>query len=933
MSIVLAKDHIFSPWLKQPVIWLVIACGMVLPFSGQLPTGLFFDDPVNYLPLHTGLEFFSISVAILIFAIVWHTREMHVDGRSLFLASLFLGVALLDFLHVISYMGMPDFVTPSAPGKAIHFWLAARLLAAFALLGGVLWACNQLKKTGWQFLMLLFILTVVGLVSWAQLFHPELVPVTFIPEKGLTEYKVNMEYFISLLYFIAAGLMLYKSERATQRYWLYLGAAALVMMFSEFYFTLYEKVTDVYNLLGHIYKVIAYALVYQAVFVVSVREPYQLVQKLQAQHEKMANQLRESQQIAHLGQWEIEFPSNKLTWSEGVFELFELDSDKFGASYESFLLACHPDDRQKIDDNFTESVKSKMPYEFVHRLLMKDGRIKWVREQGVTEYDAEGQPKRTKGVVIEITKIFKMEESLRESELHYRTIAESLPVPLAVNDLEGKVTFLNKCFTDTFGYSLADFTHVDKWWPLAYPDPVYREKISNDWSLRAEKMQRGEFVDPVEAYVTCKNGMVRTVLSSAVQFSPNEHMVYLFDISELKRAEKNSHELREQLAQSSKMEAIGHLTAGVAHDFNNMLGAIMGYGELSQHMLAAGNTDKVAYYQGEILKAGNRAKELILQMLTFSRLSPEGDGKSAPVVGLSMIVKEVVSLLRSSIPRTVDLNYNIEVDDLRVQVQPVQLHQIILNLGVNARDSMGEYGRIDITLGTQHIERTLCHSCTKEFSGDYAKISVKDNGSGIPEHILKKVFDPFFTTKDVGKGTGMGLSVVHGLVHALGGHIQISSGSNMGTEISILLPLAHSILHADPVVAQSLTVNIQGARIMIVDDEKAMLAMLHESLSAHGAEILSYDDPILALGEFALHQEQIDLVITDESMPGLSGIALTASLLALKPTLPIILCTGYSDHANPEVAAQVGIKGFFYKPLVMVDLLRKIDELLHVKKD
>jgi PAS domain S-box-containing protein len=930
---VLEKVRFYLPWLKQPVILLVIACGMVLPFSSQLPTGHFFDDPVSYLPLHSALEFFSISVAILIFAIVWHTRENHEDGRSLFLASLFLGVALLDFLHVLSYMGMPAFITPSGPGKAIHFWLAARLLAAIALLGGVLWTFNQLKRSAWQFLMLICILTVVGLVSWAQLFYPEFVPVTFIPGKGLTEYKVNMEYFISLLYLIAAGLMLYKSERATQRYWLYLGSAALIMMFSEFYFTLYAKVTDIYNLLGHIYKVIAYGIVYQAVFVISVREPYELVQRLQMQHEKLANQLRESQKIAHLGQWEFEFSSRKVTWSEGVYELFELESAQFGASYESFLLACHPDDRQKIDDNFTTSVKLKLPYEFVHRLLMKDGRIKWVRELGVTEYDADGQPKHTKGVVMEITKIIKMEESLRESELHYRTIAESLPVPLAVNDLEGKVTFLNKSFTETFGYSLADFSHISQWWPLAYPDPVYREKVSNDWRIRAEKISQGEFVPPVEANVTCKNGLVRAVISSAVQFSPKEHMVYLYDISELKRAEKNTHELREQLAQATKMEAIGHLTAGVAHDFNNMLGAIMGYGELSQHMLAAGNIDKVAYYQGEILKAGNRAKELILQMLTFSRLSPEGNEKSIPVVGLTMIVKEVVSLLRSSIPRTIDLNYNIEVDGLRVQVQPVQLHQIILNLGVNARDAMGEYGRIDITLGMEHVERTLCHSCNKEFSGDFAKISVKDSGSGIPEQIIKKVFDPFFTTKGVGKGTGMGLSVVHGLVHALGGHIQILSGTNIGTEISILLPLDNSTIQTDLLAEQSLPVNIQGARIMVVDDEKAMLAMLHESLSAHGAEVLSFDDPVLALGEFALHQNQIDLVITDESMPGLSGIALTASLLAIKPTLPIILCTGYSDHANPEIAVQVGIKGFFYKPLVMVELLRKIDELLKVKKD
>ena len=389
--------------------------------------------------------------------------------------------------------------------------------------------------------------------------------------------------------------------------------------------------------------------------------------------------------------------------------------------------------------------------------------------------------------------------------------------------------------------------------------------------------------------------------------------------------------MREQLAQSTKMEAIGHLTAGVAHDFNNMLGAIMGYSELSQHMLVAGNAERVGHYQDEILKAGTRAKELIQQMLTFSRLSPEGASVNVPVIGLGLIVKEVVSLLRSSIPRTVDLNYTIETEDLCARIQPVHLHQIILNLGINARDAMGEYGRIDITLGRLNAEGVICDSCNKEYAGDFAKITVKDSGSGIPEHVLKKIFDPFFTTKGVGKGTGMGLSVVHGLVHGLGGHIQVRSSPENGTEFSILLPLDVSDVAPEVIAEQHLPMNIKGVRIMLVDDELGMLAMLHESLAAQGAELVSFSDPKLALGEFTQHPQRVDLVITDETMPGMSGMALAGCLLAIKPELPIILCTGYSDHANPEMAKQAGIAGFFYKPLKMDELLRKLSSLLLVK--
>jgi PAS domain S-box-containing protein len=931
MSGKILNDSVLAPWLKQPVIWMVIACGMVLPFSDWLPTGHFFEEPSSYLPLHTTLEFFAIAVAIMIFAIVWHTREKHKDGRSLFLASVFLGVGLIDFMHTLSFFGMPTFITPSSTGKAISFWLAARLLAAVGFIGVALWTFEALSKKLWQALLFVLILSVVFMVGWVQLIHPELVPEFFIPGKDLTPLKVNMEYFISSLYLLAAVIMFYRSERATQRYWLFLGSAALVMMFSEFYFTLYAKVTDIYNLLGHVYKVIAYAIVYQAVFVLSVREPYLQVQRLQMQQEKISSQLREAQKIAHLGQWELEYPSYKLFWSEGIFELFEIDPTRFAATYEAFLAACHPDDRQKIDENFTASLRDRTPYDFVHRLMMPDGRIKWVKESGVTAYDNQGEPLFTKGVVIEVTDIMAMETSMRVSENYYRTVTESLPVPLAINDNEGNITFLNESFVLTFGYTRADIPTVSEWWVHAYPDLDYRASVMQQWMVGIDTLQQGLPFPVQEVNVTCKSGEIRTVLAHQANLSATEGLVYLYDITERKSLEIDAVTMREQLAQSTKMEAIGHLTAGVAHDFNNMLGAIMGYSELSQSMLKSGNTEKVELYQDEILKAGTRAKELIQQMLTFSRLSPEGAGVNVPAIGLSLIVKEVVSLLRSSIPRTVDLNYTIAADNLRACIQPVHLHQIILNLGINARDAMGEYGRIDITLSRQHIDVGLCDSCNKEYAGDFAEITVKDSGSGIPEPVLKKIFDPFFTTKGVGKGTGMGLSVVHGLVHGLGGHIQVRSSAENGTEFSILLPLSVSAVAAESAEEIHAPVNIKGVRIMLIDDESGMLAMLHESLAAQGAEIVSFSDPMLALGDFSQHPQRVDLVITDESMPGMSGMALAGCLLAVKPALPIILCTGYSDHANPEMAEKAGIAGFFYKPLKMDELLRKISSLLPVK--
>jgi PAS domain S-box-containing protein len=398
------------------------------------------------------------------------------------------------------------------------------------------------------------------------------------------------------------------------------------------------------------------------------------------------------------------------------------------------------------------------------------------------------------------------------------------------------------------------------------------------------------------------------------------------DITERKQAEQTAQVLRDQLIQSTKMEAVGHLTAGIAHDFNNILGAILGYTELSKHVIAAGTPEVGERYMEEILKAIQRAKELIAQMLTFSRLSPGTRGGETPAIKLTPVVKEVVSLLRSSIPSTIELNYQVENPDLKSHILPIHLHQIILNLGINARDAIGEYGKIDITLAAQHVIRQVCSSCQLHYAGEFVKLTILDTGSGIAEHIQKNIFNPFFTTKGVGKGTGMGLSVVHGLVHALGGHIQVESKPGKGTALSILLPLAVTEATADVYTAMPETSagTLAGIRIMVVDDEAAMTAILHEFLSLHGAKITAYNSPLLAWHAFEQQPQRVDLVITDETMPGLSGMHLAQRMLKLRPELPVILCTGYSTHATPELAEQAGLAGFFHKPLQMSELLQKL---------
>ena len=384
--------------------------------------------------------------------------------------------------------------------------------------------------------------------------------------------------------------------------------------------------------------------------------------------------------------------------------------------------------------------------------------------------------------------------------------------------------------------------------------------------------------------------------------------------------------LQEKLNQAAKMESIGHLTAGIAHDFNNLLGGILGYAELSAEKLAhMENPGKLKNYMTQISSAGNRAKELIAQMLIFSHLSTETDEGEVPVTILQPVIKEVVYLLRATIPSTIEVKYHIDEQDLRARIQPVHLHQILMNLAINSRDAVGEYGRIDVSLSRRTLSDT-CDACHQRFDGDYVVLTVQDSGQGIAEHLRKKIFDPFFTTKDVGKGTGMGLSVVHGIVHALGGHINVANAQEGGALISILLPVTESAMDIEethrlvcPPTEEGV---LSGLRIMVVDDEQAMSSMLTELLSVHGAEVTVFNLPTLALADFLHYPDSIDMVITDETMPGLSGLDMSKAMLEIRPDLPIFLCTGYSESVNAEIAQQNGLAGFMHKPLEIAKLLQ-----------
>jgi signal transduction histidine kinase/ActR/RegA family two-component response regulator len=386
------------------------------------------------------------------------------------------------------------------------------------------------------------------------------------------------------------------------------------------------------------------------------------------------------------------------------------------------------------------------------------------------------------------------------------------------------------------------------------------------------------------------------------------------DISDRRR-------LEEQVQQAQKMEAIGTLAGGIAHDFNNVLAAIIGYTELSQDESEGNETLKNNLVQ--VLKAAERAKNLVKQILAFSRKST-----SAPMpVQLHLIVREALNLLRSTIPTTIDIKADIATTDDIVIADATQLHQIIMNLCTNAAHAMRQAGGVlTVTLSAVDIDALSVSAYADIAPGPYVRMSIRDTGVGIPGNIINRIFEPFFTTKVVGEGTGMGLAVVHGIVKGLKGDIKAYSEPGRGSVFHVVLPRFQEE-NAD--VDQTTRIAPQGhERVLLVDDEAALLDVGMNILVSLGYQVTVTESSAKALELFKNDPAAFDLVITDQTMPVLTGHDLAQQLMIVRKDIPVILCTGYTDLVTADSALANGIRAFVLKPLDRLSIAETIRTVL-----
>ncbi len=906
------------PALALFASWLILLLSPLLPVLSPV------ESPRNFLVFHTVMELTAMTVAIMIFAVIWNSENINANGRLTFFALAFCGAAIVGFAHAMNYEGMPDFITPNTPDKRLDFWLFGQLFSAVALLSMTIGDWQSMKQARNRRLMLLLTLFAVFAIYWQQLFHPGWLPALYIPGAGFTHFELASEYLLCLTFLAAAALIFREFTRSGEDWLAWIGAAAGVMAAGELFFTLFHhESARTYSLFGHLFKVTAYLMIYRGVFVNMVKQPYADLARLRAMHEE--NEDRYRTLVGNLPgsvyrcdvdyPWKVHFIAGTSKQLTGYSHSAFLDDT---ISISTILLK---EDRKQFSAAIERAVNETGSFNVNYRIRHASGSIRWLQSRGHIHRDNGGNPLWIDGLALDISE-------QREAEFKFRTLVENSNDWFWEIDREYCYSYCSpRCF-DVTGYA---------------PEQLQGRPIT-------ELMVAGDMLPTMDALVDANpfmlmttrllhaNGTIVTVEASGTPILDSDGKLSGYrgiarDISDRIATQKREALLATQISNASRMEALGNLTGGIAHDFNNILGAIYGYAKLMQHALPQENatTTTTSRYLEEILTASERARELIAQMLAFSRQQPEGSPEAAPPVELLPLITEVKKLLRATIPSTLEITLAADIGSTPLQscIPGVKLHQSLLNLGVNARDALGEYGNIGFSLGETDLHKAYCRSCKNEFSGKFAVISVSDSGTGIPPGILDRIFEPFFTTKEVGKGSGLGLSVVHGIVHEAGGHILVESAPPKGTRISILLPLASSNQAPLSQASESPAPNqLQGQNILVVDDEKAITGMLQELLSLHGANVFAYTDSQAALDAFMANPGKFDAVITDETMPRLSGLHLSRQLLQRKPGLPVILCSGFSQMVDEASARNAGIAEFLNKPVDIHQLVSKLTRLL-----
>jgi len=627
-------------------------------------------------------------------------------------------------------------------------------------------------------------------------------------------------------------------------------------------------------------------------------------------------------------------------------EMFGYENhEEFLQEFASSELYADPGARERLITSFQEG---KLESHEI-RLYRKDGSILWVLVSG----RLNPEKGYLEGVATDITHLKEVEEALQESTKRYQSMFEDSPISLWQEDFSEMMAYLNDLqnagVKDLRAYFAAHPETVAHCADLVKIIDVNKATLEMYEAESKEELFQGlVHIFTEESYAvfqeeiialaegrnvfesetvnqTLKGKKMHILLKLSVipGFGPTcrQCLLSILDITKRKQAEEEKRQLESQLIHVQKMEAIGTLAGGIAHDFNNILSALMGYTELTLDDIPEGTEAQANLLQ--VLRASERARDLVKQILTFSRQ----DKQERKPVQVSLIIKEALKFLRASLPTTIDIRQNLASISGKILADPTQIHQVLVNLCTNAAQAMQEKGgvlavsldEVDLGPGDPDLGPDL-------LPGPYLRLTVSDTGQGMTPEVMARIFEPFFTTKEPSEGTGMGLAVVHGIVKSHGGEIKVFSEPGKGTTFQVFFPRIES-----PAITETATlpeIPTGHERILLVDDEESLVRLGQQMLKRLGYEVVTKTSSLEALETFQAQPDRFDLVITDQTMPNMPGTKLAEELLRIRPDLPIILCTGFTETIKPEEAQTLGLRELVTKPLKKAELARIIRQVL-----
>ncbi|WP_321492356.1 ATP-binding protein [uncultured Desulfobacter sp.] len=633
--------------------------------------------------------------------------------------------------------------------------------------------------------------------------------------------------------------------------------------------------------------------------------------------------LKRSQRMACIGNWRLSIDTKQVVWSEELYRIHGRDKDLAPPPYTEHDKLFLPDSWERLSNALTEAITNGTPYEIELEIVKKDETTGWMWEKGEAERDAKGNIISIWGTAQDITERKRSEKKL-ESTLNYvQTIVENSPIGISTFEKNGLIVTTNQSLARIFGGTVEKIVGLNiydiEFWKKSGLLAAAEEALKDDVEVTRNLHYMSSFN---------KKCWVNATFIPFMYENKKQLMLLLTDTSKQKQAEEKQQKLKSQLIQAQKMESIGRLAGGVAHDFNNMLSIILGNVEIVMEELHSENP----YFENleEIYKAAERSSNLTRQLLAFARkqiIDPK-------VLNLNDVVSDMLKMLKRLIGEDIDLTWQ-PSDSLKpVKMDPSQVDQIMANLCVNARDAIKSVGKVTIETDNVFFNNEYCREHPEFKPGEYVMIAVSDDGIGMDKNTVRNIFEPFFTTKEIGEGNGLGLATIFGIVKQNNGFINVYSEPGEGTTFKIYLPPYHQSASTanDHLKEESAPTGTE--RILIVEDELSILKMTQVILQRLGYRVIIASSPVDAIKRIEKsHFNEIDLLITDVVMPEMNGKELAAKMKSLYPNLKCLFMSGYTANVIAHHGVLESGVHFINKPFSKHSLAKKVREVLDTTVD